>query len=102
MALLRNPRLNNEFFIDCFVGGLKEEIQLGIQEFGFTTLKVSIKLARVEETKIEAWLKRSKAAMRTIWTSNTVYRNITGVPTVVKPTSTGNGANGSILLLVEE
>lgn len=58
-ALLRNPKLNDEFFVDCFVGGLKEEIQLGIQESGFTNLKEAIRLARVEEAKIEAWIKRS-------------------------------------------
>lgn len=41
-ALVKNPRLNKKKFIDCFVGGLREDIQLGIQELGFTTLKEAI------------------------------------------------------------
>lgn len=47
---MRNPALNEAFFIDCFMGGLKEEIRLGIQELKIDTLKDLIRLARVEET----------------------------------------------------
>lgn len=59
-ALARNPTLNEEFFMDCFLGGLREEIQLGIQELKAASLKELIRLARVEEAKLEAWLKRSR------------------------------------------
>lgn len=59
-VLARNPSLNEEFFMDCFMGGLKLEIQLGVQELKPGNLKEMIKLARVEEAKLEAWLKRSR------------------------------------------
>lgn len=53
-TLLRNPKLNDDIFVDWFEGGLKEKIQLGIQESGFTNLKETIRLANVEEAKIKA------------------------------------------------
>lgn len=50
--MIKNPRLDEGFFIDCFLGpGLEEEIQLGIQELQLTTLEDTIRLARVEESK---------------------------------------------------
>lgn len=39
---------------------MKEEIQLGIQELKIDTLKDLIRLARVEEAKMEAWIRRSR------------------------------------------
>lgn len=45
--------------MDCFLGGLKEEIRLGIQELQLQSLKEVIMMARVEEAKLKAWVKRS-------------------------------------------
>lgn len=46
--------------MDYFIGGLKEEIQLRIQELKLTNLKDLIWLTRVEEAKLEAWFRRSR------------------------------------------
>lgn len=59
-AITRNSIFNEEFFMDCFMGGLKLEIQLGIQELKPKTLKEMIRLASVELAKLEAWLRRSR------------------------------------------
>lgn len=74
-ALARNPSLNKAFFMDCFLGGLKVEIQLGVQELKPRDLKELIRLSRVEEEKLEAWLKRSRGVNRmsaNIFTPKTV------------------------------
>lgn len=65
-AFTRNPTLNKAFFMDCFMGGLKEEMQLGIQELYITALKELIRLAKVEEAKLEAWLKRSRLGFKAL------------------------------------
>lgn len=52
--------------MDCFVGGLRLEIQLGVQELKPKSLKELIKLSRVEEAKLEAWLKRSKVVNKPV------------------------------------
>lgn len=59
-ALARNPSLNEAFFIDCFM------VRLGIQELKLTTLKDIIRLARVEEAKLEAWLQRSRMSNKPV------------------------------------
>lgn len=100
-ALNRNPHLNAEFFVHCFVGGLKEEIQLGIQESGFTTLKEAIRLARVEEAKMEDWIKRSRAVTRGVGPSPNNYKPVGGNPVITKPVMGGNGAHGTGIATVE-
>lgn len=59
-AIVRNKELNESFFVDCFVGGLREDIRLGIQDIDLTTLAAAIRRARNEEARVKAWIKRSK------------------------------------------
>lgn len=88
LTLARNPILNEEFFMKCFMGGLKLEIQLGIQEFRPKTLKDMIRLSRVEEAKLEAWLKRSRVMNKP--TGSTTYSKPVLMPQH-KPATMVNG-----------
>lgn len=63
-ALMRNKEFNENFFIDCFIRGLREDIRLGIQDTEFPSLTIAIRKARNEEAKVEAWIKRSKNVNR--------------------------------------
>lgn len=52
--------LTEEFFISCFLSGLKDEIKAGVQMFQPTTITQAIGLARLQEESIEAIARRSR------------------------------------------
>lgn len=56
----RTSGLTQEFFVSCFLSGLKEEIRGGVQMFHPTTISQAIGLARLQEETIEAIARRSR------------------------------------------
>lgn len=51
---MRNKDLNEFFFIDCFIGRLRDDIRLGIQDTEFQSLATAIRKARNGEAKVDA------------------------------------------------
>ncbi|KAH7862936.1 hypothetical protein Vadar_011299 [Vaccinium darrowii] len=56
----RTSGLTQGFFISCLLSGLKEEIRVGVQMFGPTTITQAIGLARLQEETTEAIARKSK------------------------------------------
>nr|CAD1838726.1 unnamed protein product [Ananas comosus var. bracteatus] len=59
-ALLNRVALSEEYTINCFLSGLKEEIQLPMRMFAPTTLQKALSLARLQESTIESNNKRNR------------------------------------------
>lgn len=56
----RTSGLTQEFFVSCFVSGLREDIRAGVQMFYPANITQAIGLARLQEESIEAIHRRSK------------------------------------------
>ncbi|XP_077242438.1 uncharacterized protein LOC143882945 [Tasmannia lanceolata] len=56
----RTSGLGDEFFISCFVSGLKDEIRPGVQMFKPTTISQALGLARLQEDNVEALARRNQ------------------------------------------
>lgn len=56
--------LTEEFFISCFVSGLKDEIKGGVQMFRPSTISQAMGLARLQEDTVEAMNKKNRGPMR--------------------------------------
>ncbi|KAA8522988.1 hypothetical protein F0562_009411 [Nyssa sinensis] len=52
--------LSEEFFVSCFVSGLKDEIKVGVQMFRPRNVSQAMGLARLQEETIEALAKKNK------------------------------------------
>ncbi|KAA8519441.1 hypothetical protein F0562_013684 [Nyssa sinensis] len=52
--------LSEEFFVSCFVSGLKDEIKAGVQMFRPRNVSQAMGLARLQEETIEALAKKNK------------------------------------------
>lgn len=50
----RTKRLPEEFFVSCFISGLKEDIQPVVQMFGPTSMLQALGLAKSQEEQTEA------------------------------------------------
>lgn len=60
----RTKGLTEEFFVSCFVSGLKDEIKTEVQIFQPTTISHAIGLARLQEESIETLSRRNKTPQR--------------------------------------
>lgn len=58
--------LTEEFFISCFVSGLKEEIKGGVQMFQPRSISQAMGLARLQEDTVEALNKKTRAPLKTV------------------------------------
>lgn len=56
----RTTGLPEEFFVSCFVSGLKEEIKAGVQMFQPSNISQAIGLARLQDETIEAITRRAR------------------------------------------
>ncbi|CAN1725510.1 hypothetical protein LINPERHAP1_LOCUS111 [Linum perenne] len=65
-----NPTLNETYFIDSFISGLDDEIQLNLMMLKPTYLNDEFLQARMEEASIEAHKKKFRSSNR--WTSEGV------------------------------
>ncbi|KAL5701100.1 hypothetical protein ACHQM5_026475 [Ranunculus cassubicifolius] len=54
LMLLRNKGLTESFFVDCFIGGLKEEIRHTVLMFKPITLHHAVSLARLQEATMDS------------------------------------------------
>lgn len=52
--------LSEDFFVSCFVSGLKEEVLAGVKMFAPRTIAQAMGLARLQEETIEALVKKNK------------------------------------------
>lgn len=79
----RTTGLTEEFFVSCFISGLKEEIRAGVQMFQPGNISQAIGLARLQEESTEAIARKSRTPVRLNqlgWSSTSL--------TNTKPTST--------------
>ncbi|XP_075083577.1 uncharacterized protein LOC142167313 [Nicotiana tabacum] len=83
--LIRNPHLDESYFISSFIGALKEEIRFGVKLFKPTTLKFAIEQARLQEMAIEAAQKKNKASVRPPAVGSSTTSAKTTMNPVVKP-----------------
>lgn len=60
----RTQGLTQEFFVSCFLSGLKEEIRAAVQMFHPTTITQAIGLARLQEETIEAISRKSRLPLK--------------------------------------
>lgn len=58
--------LSEEFFISCFVSGLKEEIKGGVVMFQPRTISQAMGLARLQEETVEAMYKKNRGSMKSV------------------------------------
>lgn len=56
----RTTGLTEDFFVSCFVSGLKDEIKAGVQMFSPTNISQAIGLARLQEEGIEAIARKAR------------------------------------------
>ncbi|XP_077235247.1 uncharacterized protein LOC143877215 [Tasmannia lanceolata] len=56
----RTTGLSEEFFVSCFISGLKEEIRMTVQMFKPITISQALGLARLQEENILAMAKRNR------------------------------------------
>lgn len=61
----RTSGLTQEFFVSCFLSGLREDIRAGVQMFRPTNISQAIGLARLQEESIEAMHRRSGSMGKT-------------------------------------
>ncbi|KAK9287680.1 hypothetical protein L1049_016118 [Liquidambar formosana] len=65
----RTSGLPEEFFVSCFISGLKEEIKAGVQMFKPTNMVETIGLAKLQEASIEAITKKARLPIRNKFSS---------------------------------
>ena len=54
MLIIKNPLLPDDYFLDCFVGGLKPHLKSFVKAFHPTTLFTAMEYARYQEETAEA------------------------------------------------
>lgn len=60
-VLIKSPTIPEEFFLEFFVEGLKEEIRHTAKMLNSFTLSQAVKKARHQENIIDTWVKKGKA-----------------------------------------
>lgn len=56
--------LSEEFYVSCFVSGLKEEIYAGVKIFQPRTISQAMGLARLQEETMEAMAKKTRGGLK--------------------------------------
>ena len=54
LLVMKNPLLLDDYFLDCFVGGLKPHLKSFVKAFHPATLYAAIEYARYQEETVEA------------------------------------------------
>lgn len=86
--------LGEEFFVSCFVSGLKEEVKAGVQMFRPRTISQAMGLARLQEETLEALAKKGRVYPNS--KPSTSYQNPTPKVTDLHPQSRNGEAGGSV------
>jgi len=84
--IIRNPALNEAYFLSSFIGALKEEIKFGVKMFKPVTLRAAIEQARLQEKAIEVAQKKNVMMTKTSYqgggSSSTKNMGSNPIPTV--------------------
>lgn len=89
--------LSEDFFVSCFISGLKEEILAGVKMFAPRTIAQAMGLARLQEETIEALVKKNKISQTSskfsphFGSSNPHFGTSAKVETITKKPDMGTG-----------
>nr|XP_027126124.1 uncharacterized protein LOC113742491 [Coffea arabica] len=66
LMVLRNPKLDELYFVSSFISGLKEEIRPMVKMFKPQTLSKAFEIAELQECSLEVQAKQSRSTSKTI------------------------------------